>query len=1011
MKDNRDSRRIAVAFPSGIIYPTVLGSAAAVWVLAQSPFSPLPGRDASALTGYAGYQIFRPLGTPIWGSAISLLSFFFPSALVATVTLQAILAGATAAFLNAILWNWQITKASESVDAHARRSASIFGTLFWIASPSFVLTFSYPRAETLALALLAAAVFVFQRYLLCGGRTLLLASGASFGLSATDHAAAALLLPIAILAAATRASLRRETLWRDGALLALAAGIAFAMVVLPAIRIFLSTPAAAWREADSWMEAVRLFWQEYMARGPQSIPKVGWLAIFALAFVPLPFLSLPVAPPRPDALNFGPALFRFIALPVIASVILLNFSGAPLRIAQTDSALPLVYFVAALWAGRLWGQNYAWLAMRLTLRRKSSGLTKRQRTLYLAWLAAGLLLCAAAASANRPTVASEVASAARALAETIVSHAPENAIVATTGELDDHLIIAASHAAKPIRFVNVRAATRLPYLRHLASIDPTFDPGWVERAGLEPVLSQWLEKTSAAGIPCLAVAPLDMLAPPHQLFRPDLFAYRLAPSDQDLDVSILLETADRLDRIAPIQIPPDCASPAAANFARWFNRYMGRLANEVGVEWNRLHRSDEALRAFSRALEFDPDNPVAHINRLLLLQRMGKPPEDKFLEQARAVLGRFAGHGGGLPFQAAFGRVAISEGQITPVFPPSSLEPSAEHHPLDAYTRLLAEGRHQEARARLDALLEADPANTLALRERIAWHLRDRKFDAARADLRALQKQGAAVWQIQALEGELLLAEGRLEEAAEHFRALLLKYPSLPEAALGQATALGRLERLEEWRKILPDLDRLSSNHPPSLRYLAQNAAANRDWSRARQYLESCRVLEPLNAEVLEALIHLDFTQRDAQGLEEHGAALLQLHPHHPLGWYAVGTSAAWENDWEHAARAFEMAASRAPSVSTLNDWGWALHQIGRHEEALSKLDEALQFNPDAARTWATRGLVALHASRPSEAVSNLLTAITKGSDSPDVWDALARAYESAGNRDEAERIRREKLK
>ncbi len=269
----------------------------AVGVFAPSPLSPLPGRDASALTGFAGLHPFRPIGTPLWGAMVWALSKLPIPLASSVIILQALLAGLCIASIARLLLRLPFRRARElrpdilHIEARDRISAAIFGALFFVASSSFLLTFAYPRPESLSVTLLLAGVAISAEHLTLGGAWRLAVAAALLSLSAAEHVAAVLIAPIVALAAITRGMMQRESIVRlvIPSFVCALAGIG---AIAVGIALFMHSQAAEWRELSRVGEALRLFWQEYMARGPRPIPRVVWRTLAAFAFLPLPFLAM-----------------------------------------------------------------------------------------------------------------------------------------------------------------------------------------------------------------------------------------------------------------------------------------------------------------------------------------------------------------------------------------------------------------------------------------------------------------------------------------------------------------------------------------------------------------------------------------------------------------------------------------------------------------------------------------------------------------------------------------------
>ena len=63
---------------------------------------------------------------------------------------------------------------------------------------------------------------------------------------------------------------------------------------------------------------------------------------------------------------------------------------------------------------------------------------------------------------------------------------------------------------------------------------------------------------------------------------------------------------------------------------------------------------------------------------------------------------------------------------------------------------------------------------------------------------------------------------------------------------------------------------------------------------------------------------------------------------------------------------------------------------LGRHEEAVADLDEAIRLQPHFAGAYITRGIVKNHLGRKEEAIADCKTAIGLGRDSGDEASASA---------------------
>lgn len=973
------------------------------WVLAFSPCAVYPGSSAATLTGAAGLQPFVSLGYPLYGALTSLLSNI-PLPLAATaVALQALMAGVTVWALARILTRsagslFSATAPDQFARAVAVASA-LTGTLFFLVTPPFVMTFAVARAETLAFALLASGLALATTYLVEARRRDVILATVLLSLSAVEHPAALLAAPFVFFAALIKSYSTKDGPKTVLLLASLGLALWFAGMTLAAARFYFS-PSAEWREADTFFRALRGVFRDYIGRGPQSLPRSGWLVILIFAFLPLPFLFAPGRRAWPR-LTFKDVFFNLLALPVIAAVVLLDLGPAPANIARTDSPLIFSYFAMATWVGRWSG----WLLAGFLLRRAARQPIRVVSRAPFVFAAVIGLVMLAAAWRNYPPAALRILGAFRTLSTEIAHRLPPKTDLLTTAEIEDYLMIAARDAGKEVSALNLSALARLPYQRYLAGRYPEFDPDQFAAVGAEAVLQFWLIKRAESGAHLLSVMSLGAFPGGRWTEVPTGFLYRVQPSEESAveeagnssdrgAIAAAREELEVLRRLKILREGNRRLPPSVAGVAEWLARHLARYANELGVAVRRAGDSSTARECFELAIMFDPSNPVAHINRLLLARAENEAVPEQLMEEARQAITPYAGTTGGQRFPLAFGTISIEPGK-GPQMLRFNIEKDAES-PADRFAEFFAEGRLAEALQALDAVIEADPLNIQALAERFLWRIRTNDLAGARADLAALQRAGAPQTRLQLAEAQLLLAGGKTEEAVELFRAITLKPNPPPEAYLGLAVALARAGREKEWRAALADLNRLSRGHAPSMAYLAEQALANRDLPRAREYLTILDRLEPANLRALEQLIRLDFAESRADGLIERGAALLKRAPGHPLGWYALATGYALKQEWEKALPAYEASAIVQPSHYAYHDWAWAFYQLGRKQEALQRVERALELEPAAPRSLALRGVLELELGQAEKAVRYLEEAIRGGLSGDDVKEALERARAAA---------------
>jgi len=190
------------------------------------------------------------------------------------------------------------------------------------------------------------------------------------------------------------------------------------------------------------------------------------------------------------------------------------------------------------------------------------------------------------------------------------------------------------------------------------------------------------------------------------------------------------------------------------------------FADALNLEGNALlagGRNEQALEAFRRALALKPEDANNRLDMLKALQRLGR------LEEAAAQAVRFLGDA---PEDPA---LLSALGQLR-----------------------LAQGQDEEALKALLRALRADPGTYPRLNEAAASLIARGGHAAARLLLEAVGQAQPRAAGSHYLLGQLAEAEGRRQEAAEHYRRELEIDARHFRAAVNLANLLKQLDRLDE---------------------------------------------------------------------------------------------------------------------------------------------------------------------------------------------------------------------
>lgn len=377
-----------------------------------------------------------------------------------------------------------------------------------------------------------------------------------------------------------------------------------------------------------------------------------------------------------------------------------------------------------------------------------------------------------------------------------------------------------------------------------------------------------------------------------------------------------------------------------------------------------LGRADDALAAFSRARELEPDGPAAagsgaardvasaYLAPALLLRDLDRTGEAiRLLEQGAA---RRLG--------------------------------SADVYEQLALLRL-ADGQTGEALAAVSAAAAENvtsPGLDLARGLALA---RDpgRRVEALGYLQRALDVGVGDAVVVRLEAADLLVAEARYPEALEHLRAAAELAPEEPEvvyrlgrthAAAGDRqaaeAALDRYRSLEEDREHAAESERLASAGTVSALSEAQRLAAAGELEAA-----------------LERLASLPGRLDDPRAADVHSLRAKVL--------FSLGRAA------DAAASAREARRLEPNRVEHHYLEGMFLHTSGRAEDAAPALERAVALDPDLGEAQALLGMIAAEAGRHTEAAGRLERALDLGLDgNAPLRFNYARVLEALGRSDEA---------
>ena len=141
----------------------------------------------------------------------------------------------------------------------------------------------------------------------------------------------------------------------------------------------------------------------------------------------------------------------------------------------------------------------------------------------------------------------------------------------------------------------------------------------------------------------------------------------------------------------------------------------------------------------------------------------------------------------------------------------------------------------------------------------------------------------------------------------------------------------------------------------------------------------------------------------DWAGLLEHSKRWTKAQPKEPMAWGTLGVAYCVLGRYQEAVKALKEALRLKPDYAEAwANLGIAYSKLGRYQEEVNAYKEALRLKPDLAQAWNNLGLAYGKLGRWQEAVEANKEALRLKPDFAEAWNNLGLAYFGLGNRSEA---------
>jgi tetratricopeptide (TPR) repeat protein len=478
----------------------------------------------------------------------------------------------------------------------------------------------------------------------------------------------------------------------------------------------------------------------------------------------------------------------------------------------------------------------------------------------------------------------------------------------------------------------------------------------------------------------------------------------LATGDEEVGVfqSFLRSIQAAISRIARgegLAEPPGSESEGARQILllqfiqRLFQWNTADLQFERAEDWVRRNNSGEALKAFDRALNADPNFALAWSRRGDVLQRLGRYREaidsyngslsiNPYDEQTRLRLALIQGRFGKL-------KAAVINYDKVLEIDPESVIPWHNRG-----IRLMQLQRPRLAMNSLNQALRyaADRPEIWIARGHCAYRLH--RYPAAAASFAQANKLHARRGKLWRYRADALMQANRTKSALECYKRALRVRRKDPITWHNLGVLLLRTQRYRQAREMLGVAIKLG-NYTVSwyargvvFQQMGDQRLALKHFERAleiqpdyfpAQYgrAEALQRLQeyPAALEAFEALLQSRpqtfacwfgrvTCLRRLRAWEEalrYSQQMIEIDDQHPLGWFALAMIHTDLEDWQEALTALNQVLQLTPADATaLNNRGWVYCQLHRYQEALESVEQALQRQPQNPLYWHTLGAAQL---------------------------------------------------
>jgi tetratricopeptide (TPR) repeat protein len=250
--------------------------------------------------------------------------------------------------------------------------------------------------------------------------------------------------------------------------------------------------------------------------------------------------------------------------------------------------------------------------------------------------------------------------------------------------------------------------------------------------------------------------------------------------------------------------------------------------------------------------------------------------------------------------------------------------------------------------------------------------------------------------------GAILSAQGRQQEAIEHFRAVIRIRPEHADGYLNLGMALGDSGQLPEAFDQLHKAIELSPNSVDAHRALGDALTSAGRHAEAIDEYQAALALRPEDPRTLNNLGAALTTIGGFSQAIEHLQKAVRLNPDYAEARGNLGDALVKSGNISEGSAELQKAAALAPHDAwTRSNLGIALVQAGRLEEAIQQLRHAVELDP-SAYAYNNLGAALMKSTRLPDAIGEFQAAIRRDPDYVQAYANLAQALKLSDRPQEA---------